>query len=373
MPLAEDVDLDKLAELTHGFVGADLEVLAKEAGMLALHEVLDQADFDTADPAALAEQARIHLRHFVGALKSIEPTATRELVVERPTTRWSDVGGLIEQRAFLEALVELPRKRPELFEQAGIKPPRGILFHGPSGGGKSLVARALAGESGLSLITVDAANMLSKWLGESEKALRQVFTKAKQAAPCILLLDDLDSLAPNRGGDLTGGALDRLVGQLMSELDALDELTEVLVIGSSNRPDLLDQALISPSRFPITMEFPLPDEATRAEVLRVHTAKMPLADDVDLVELARQTEEFSGSDLAALCQRAALEEIRAMIGRDADGAAEAGAEPEGKILSIAQTHFDAVLPEVRRQVSGRSRASGGLLRLPTNPSLLAQS
>jgi transitional endoplasmic reticulum ATPase len=292
-------------------------------------------------------------------------------VVERPTTRWADVGGLSDQRAFLEALVELPRKRPELFEQAGIKPPRGVLFHGPSGSGKSLVARALAGESGLSLITADAANMLSKWLGESEKALRQVFTKAKQAAPCILLLDDLDSLAPNRGGDLTGGALDRLVGQLMSELDGLDELTEVLVIGSSNRPDLLDPALVSPSRFPITLEFSLPDEATRADILRVHTAKMPLAEDVDLADLAKQTDGFSGSDLAALCQRAALEEIRAMIGRDVEDAARNGASPDGS-LSIARTHFDAVLPAIRRQVGNRGRP-GGLLRLPTNPSVFAQS
>jgi transitional endoplasmic reticulum ATPase len=222
MPLDTGVDLDRLAEVTHGFVGADLEALCKEAGMLALHEVLDRADFDTADPAQLADQALICQRHFMGALRSIEPTATRELVIERPTTRWSDVGGLADLRDLLQSAIQFPRERPELFVQAGIKPPRGILLRGPSGTGKSLLARALAGETGLSLITADSASMLSKWLGESEKALRQVFTKAKQAAPCILFFDGLDAIAPARGGDLGGGALDRLVGQLLAELDRLE-------------------------------------------------------------------------------------------------------------------------------------------------------
>jgi transitional endoplasmic reticulum ATPase len=361
MPLDADVDLPRLAELTHGFVGADLEVLCKEAGMLALHEVLDQADFDTADPASLAERARIHLRHFLSALKGIEPTATRELVVERPNTRWSEVGGLRDLRGFLQSAIQFPRERPELFQQAGIKPPKGILFRGPSGTGKSLVARALAGEAGLSLITADAASMLSKWLGESEKALRQVFTKARQAAPCILFFDGLDAIAPARGGDVSGGALDRLVGQFLSELDNLDELSEVVVLGATNRPDLLDPALLSPGRFPIVLDFPLPDEAARAEILAVHTDRMPLAEDVDLADLARQTEGLSGSDLAALCQRAALEEIRAII-RAEEATAATHAE-----LRISRERFEAALGQLGQLAANRSGSASSLLRLPASP------
>jgi transitional endoplasmic reticulum ATPase len=357
MALDQDVELDRLAELTHGFVGADLEVLSKEAGMLALHELLDQADFDTADPAVLAERATIHQRHFIGALKSIEPTATRELVVERPTTRWSEVGGLHAERELLQSLVQLPRERPELFDQAGLKPPRGILFVGPSGSGKSLLARALAGELGLSLITADAAGLLSKWLGESEKALRQVFVKAKQAAPCILFFDDLDAIAPSRGGDLSGGSMDRLVGQLLSELDSLEALSEVIVLGATNRPDLLDPALLSPGRFPYVLELALPDAAARAEILAVHSAAMPLAEDVDLAELARQADGFSGSDLAALCQRAALAEIRAAIEAERSGAA-----PTAQ-LRISRQHCNVALAEIRNQLAARTRP-GGVLRMP---------
>lgn len=359
MPLDADVDLERLAELTHGFVGADLEVLCKEAGMLALHELLDQAGFDTADPAGLAEQATIRQRHFVGALKAIEPTATRELVVERPTTRWSDVGGLHAERELLQSLVQLPRERPDLFDQIGIRPPKGILFVGPSGSGKSLLARALAGELGLSLITADAAGLLSKWLGESEKALRQVFAKARQAAPCVLFFDDLDAIAPSRGGDLAGGSLDRLVGQLLSELDSLDALSEVIVLGATNRPDLLDPALLSPGRFPYLVELPAPDEQARAEILAVHTTKMPLANDVNLVDLARRAEGFSGSDLAGLCQRAALAEIRAAIATERAGGGGASE------LCISREQLDRALAELQAQLAAHARPTAGLLRLPS--------
>jgi transitional endoplasmic reticulum ATPase len=361
MPLDQDVEMEKLAELTHGFVGADLEVLCKEAGMLALHEVLDQAGFDTADPAALAEQARLHQRHFLAALRAIEPTATRELVVERPSTRWSDIGGLGELRELLQTTVQLARERAELFAQAGIRPPKGILLTGPSGTGKSLLARALAGESGLSLITVDSASLLSKWLGESEKSLRQVFSKARQAAPCVLFFDELDALAPARGRDLSGGSLDRLVGQLLSELDGLDELSEVIVLGASSRPDLLDPALLSPGRFPLVLELPMPDEAARTEILRVQTAPMPLGEDVDLTELARLSDGFSGSDLAALSQRAALTEIRAVIETQRRG------DPQVDPLSIGHQRFLAALADLQSQLAARSRPGRGVVRLPSSP------
>ncbi|MCC7106523.1 MAG: CDC48 family AAA ATPase [Chloroflexi bacterium] len=360
MPLAEDVDLDRLAEVTHGFVGADLEMLCKEAGMLALHEVLDQADFDTADPLVLAERAQIHLRHFFQALKGIEPATTRELIVERPMTRWGDVGGLRDLRDFLQLAVEYPRKRPELFEQAGIKPAKGILLTGPTGTGKSLLARAVAGEAGVGLIVADASTLLSKWLGESEKAIRQVFTKAKQASPCVLFFDELDAIAPSRGGDSSGGAMDRIVGQFLGELDRLDELSEVIVLGATNRPDLLDPALLAPSRFGFVLELPQPDEAARLEILQIHTRKMPLADDVDLVQLAKDTDDFSGSDLAALCQRAAMLAIRAAVETGGEGPAEQARETP---LQISRERFDQALPEARKAVASRARPSTGLVRL----------
>lgn len=346
MPLGDDVELDRLAEVTHGFVGADLQVLSKEAGMLALHELLDEAGFDVADPGLLAAAARIQMRHFLTALRGIEPTATREFFVEKPNVTWKQVGGLREVRDFLQSAVELPRKHPELFQQAGIRPPKGILFSGTTGTGKTLVARALAASSGLSFITADAAAIFSKWVGESEKTVRQVFLKAKQAAPCLLFFDEIDALAPHRGGQ-TGGATDRIIGQFLYELDGLDELSEVVVLGATNRMDLIDPALLSPGRFGYILEFPKPDEAERRAILAIHTADMPVADDVDLDELARITDGFSGSDLAGLCQRAAMEEIRARIASDPDLGADAPP------LSIGQQRFQDALAALTRAVGRR--------------------
>jgi transitional endoplasmic reticulum ATPase len=351
MPLAGDVDLDRLAEVTHGFVGADLQVLCKEAGMLALHEVLDEAGFEVSDPVVMAAEAQIHMRHFLTALRSIEPTATREFFVEKPNVHWSDVGGLAQVREFLQTAVELPRRHPELFEQAGIRPPKGILLSGPPGTGKTLVARALAAESGLSFITADAAAIFSKWVGESEKTLRQVFTKAKQAAPCLLFFDEIDAIAPHRGHQ-TGGATDRIIGQLLSELDNLDELSDVVVLSATNRLDLVDPALLSPGRFGYVLELPLPTEAERREILGIHTTRIPIADEVDLDGLARDTEGFSGSDLAALCQRAAMEEIRARISR--------GVKASDGPMRVGHRRFHDALAALRRSLTERTRSARGL-------------
>ena len=361
LPLADDVDLEQLAEVTHGFVGADLEVLCKEAGMLALHELLDKADLDTADPLALAEGAAIHARHFFAALKGIEPTATREVLVEKPNVPWDDVGGLADVREFLEGAVEFPRRHPELFAEAGIRPPKGILFSGPSGTGKSLMARALATATGLSLITADAATLLSKWLGESEKTIRHVFSRAKQASPCILFFDEIDAIAPMRGGDQAGGAVDRIVSQFLSELDNLDEHSEVVVLGATNRLDLLDPALLSARRFAYVVEFPLPDEATRREILAAHTRAMPVDPDVDLAGMAAASEGFSGADLAAVCQRAAMEEIRAMIVAER----RAGALPAGG-LRIGRARFEEALTVVRRGLLARPVHRGEDVGFPTS-------
>ena len=333
--------------------------------MLALHEVLNQADLDTADPAALAEGAQIHARHFFTALKGIEPTATREVLVEKPNVPWEDVGGLADVREFLEGAIDFPRRHPELFAEAGIRPPKGILFSGPSGTGKSLMARALATSTGLSLITADAATLMSKWLGESEKTIRQVFTRAKQAAPCLLFFDEIDAIAPVRGGDQAGGAVDRIVSQFLSELDNLDEHSEVVVLGATNRLDLLDPALLSPRRFAFVLEFPLPDEAARCEILIAHTRKMPLGPDVDPTHLAAATDGFSGADLAAVCQRAAMQEIRAMILVESrDGALPAGG------LRIGRARFEEALAEVRKGLLARPSAS--VLHLPRGVPILGR-
>jgi transitional endoplasmic reticulum ATPase len=330
MPLAEDVDLERLAEITHGFVGADLEALSKEAGMRALHEILDKADSETGSPLELARRAQVYMRHFVAALKGIEPTAMREFFAERPNVHWEDIGGLAKQRTILESLVQLPREHPELFQQAGIHPPKGVLFSGPPGTGKTLLAKALATETGLSFITVDAAAIFSKWLGESEKVIRQVFKKARQAAPCLLLFDELDAIVPRRGGGAYTGGTDRIVNQFLSEMDNFDEFTEVLVLGATNRLDLVDPALLSPDRFGLVLDFPLPDVAMREQIFRIHTKHMPLAPGIDFAELVRRSEGLSGADIASICRQAALDQIRRCV-TDKDA---------GPFSALRITHYD---------------------------------
>ncbi|HUJ73987.1 MAG TPA: AAA family ATPase, partial [bacterium] len=270
MPLAEDVDLERLAEVTHGFVGADLEVLCKEAGMAALQDVLDREDFAEREIAELAQETRVHMRHFLAALKGIEPTATREFFAERPNVHWSDVGGLDDARSLLRSTVELPRRFPRLYRAAGSAAPNGVMLSGAPGTGKTLLVRALATESGFSFITVDAAALFSKWVGESEKALRQVFIKARQASPCILFFDEVDTIFPRRGFSQDVGGRERLIGQFLAEMGGLEPFSEVMVIAATNRLDLVEPALLSPGRFSIVIELPLPSPAEREAILGIH-------------------------------------------------------------------------------------------------------
>ncbi|MCL4370339.1 MAG: CDC48 family AAA ATPase [Chloroflexi bacterium] len=342
MPVAADVELEKLAEITHGFVGADIEVLCKEAGMLALRDVLAQADFEALNAVALADKASVCMRHFLEALKGIEPTATREFFVEKPNVHWEDVGGLAELRDFLLACVEWPTRHSELFSKAGIRRVRGVLLSGPSGTGKTLMAKALATESGLNFITVDGAGLLSKWVGESEKSLRQVFKKAKQASPCLLFFDGLDTLAPLRRAS-ESGATERLVGQLLSELDNLSTLDEVAVLGATNRIDLVDPALLRPGRFDFVLDFRPPDQRARIEILQVQLRKLPLEPDVDAEELASRSEGLTGADLEAVCQRAAIQEMRRFI-----SCSQTGGRPEVDSFRITRRSLVDALEEVAR-------------------------
>jgi transitional endoplasmic reticulum ATPase len=326
MPIAEDVDLERLAEVTHGFVGADLEVLCKEAGMHALQDLLKRDDFADHDIQELAQQTRVEMRHFTEALKGIEPTATREFFAERPNVRWEDVGGLHDAKNLLRATVELPRRFPQLYRQAGTHTPTGVVLKGPPGSGKTLLVRALATESGFNFITVDAAALFSKWVGESEKALRQVFLKAKQASPCILFFDELDTIFPRREGHAEFAGRERLVGQFIAELDALDLFSEVVVVGATNRFDLVDSALLNPGRLGVVIDLQPPNAQERREILAIHTRSLPQSESLDLALLAQRTEGCSAADLARLCQRAAFDCLQAFIARHGLAAEERAAE-----------------------------------------------
>jgi transitional endoplasmic reticulum ATPase len=343
MPLADDVDLGVLAEVTHGFVGADLEALCKEAGMLAVRDCFSELNAqDTADTELLAERTTIRGEHFAEALKAIEPTATREFFLERPNVHWDEIGGQDDIRRTLLSVLELPRRHPAMFARAGIRPPTGFLFTGPSGTGKSLTVKALATETGLRLITVDAASLFSKWVGESEKGLREVFKKAKQSAPCILFIDGLDGLVPIRHGhpEMEGGLSDRLARQFFTELDEAVGLTDVILIGATNRPDLIDPAALRPGRFGYTVHFPMPDETQRARILAVHLRRIPVAPQVNLVAVARELDGLSGAELAGLCQRAVLIEIERFIARHGDAAEDKAAR--GELVLSQQALHDAI-------------------------------
>ena len=350
MPLDADVDLPRLAEITHGFVGADLEVLCKEAGMRALQELLGGAEFMVKDVTALVKDARVTMRHFLDALKHIDPTATREFFVERPNVSWADVGGLEEIRRQLESVIEFPRKAPKLFARCGIRPPKGVMLSGPSGTGKTLIARALAAETGLSFITADAAMIFSKWVGESEKALRQVFRKAKEAAPCILLFDEIDAIVPTRRGGIEGGNIDRIVSQFLNELDNLTELSDVIVLGATNRLDLVDPAVLTPGRFGFVIEFRELDKNQRQRVFDVHAAKMALSEDVSLAELAAHSEGFTAAEIAGVCQRAAMRRIQEFVSRQ-----QVYDDSLADRFTVTRADFEAAMEEVTRLTAGRRR------------------
>ncbi len=312
MPLADDVDLDKLAEVTHGYVGADLAALAKEAAMNALRRFLPEIEKSEGEiPTEVLQKIKVTMDDFYEAMKELQPSALREIMVEIPEVKWEDIGGLEEVKQALKEAVEWPLKHPKLFERLGIRAPKGILLYGPPGTGKTLLAKAVATESEANFISIKGPEILSKWVGESEKAIREIFKKARMTAPTVVFLDEIDSIAPRRGSHLgDSGVTDRIVNQLLSEMDGLERSKDVIVIGATNRPDILDPALLRPGRFDRIIYVPPPDEEARYEILRIHTRKMPLAEDVDLKELARMTENYTGADLEALVIEAALNAAR---------------------------------------------------------------
>jgi len=311
VPLAEDVDLDKLADITHGYTGADLAALVKEAAMSALRRFLRDKTIDLSKPIPpdLLSQLRVEMKDFLQAMNSVQPTLIREVFVEVPEVRWSDIGGLEDVKQQLREAVEWPLKYPQLFEKMGIRPPKGILLYGPPGVGKTLLAKAAATESEANFIAVNGPEILSKWVGESEKAIREIFRRARMVAPVIIFFDEIDAIAPVRGHDVSG-VTDRIVNQLLTEMDGIKPLRGVVVIAATNRPDLVDPALLRPGRFDRVIYVPPPDKKARLEILKIHTRKIPLAEDVDLNKLAEMTEGYSGADLEALVREAVLIALR---------------------------------------------------------------
>jgi len=312
MPLAKEVDLDALANVTHGFVGADLEAICKEAAMSTLRRILPEIKLEEkVIPSEVLEKLQVTKEDFDNALKMVEPSAMREVLVEVPNVRWSDIGGLEDVKQELQEAVEWPIKQPDLFKRMGIEPPRGILLYGPPGTGKTLLARAVATESEANFIAVKGPEMLSKWVGESERAVRETFRKARMAAPAIIFFDEIDAVVPMRGSGIGDSHVtERVISQLLTELDGLEKLENVVVIAATNRPDLIDSALLRPGRFDRLVLVPAPDKKARLEIFKIHTKGMPLAKDVDLEALAAETESYTGSDIAALCREAAMLVLR---------------------------------------------------------------
>ncbi|MBU4346709.1 MAG: CDC48 family AAA ATPase, partial [Candidatus Omnitrophica bacterium] len=303
MPLASDVSLEKLAEITHGFVGADLEALAREAAMSALRKILPKINFEMADiPYETLMKLEVTMDNFQEALKEVEPSAIREVFVEVPDVKWEDVGGLEDIKEELKEAIEWPLKYSDVFKKANTIPPKGILLYGVPGTGKTLLGKAIATESGVNFISVKGPSLISKYVGESEKAIREVFKIAKQASPTILFFDEIDSVVPRRGSSSTDAHVtERVISQFLTEMDGIEELKGVVVLAATNRLDLVDPAILRSGRFDILFELPKPDEKTREEIFKIHTKNKPLAKEINLKEFAKDTEGKVGADIEFIC------------------------------------------------------------------------
>jgi transitional endoplasmic reticulum ATPase len=345
MPLSADVDMRHMAAITHGFVGADLEALCREAAMICLRRIMPDIDFALARiPYEQLTKLEVGKEDFIDALREVEPSATREVFVEVPDVHWEDVGGLDQVKQRLIEAVEWPLQHAELFAEAGIRPPKGILLTGPPGCGKTMLAKAIANESQVNFISVKGPALLSKYIGESERGVRDMFRKAKQAAPCIIFFDEVDALVPARGsGGGDSHVADRVLSQFLTELDGVEELKGVLMLGATNRQDMLDPAILRPGRFDQIVEIPLPDEQGRRQIFEVHLRHKPLAPGIDIGKLAAATEEFSGAEIQGICVAAALSAVRRAV-------AAKIAKPEAAVVVLIEaSDLEAELQEARRR------------------------
>jgi transitional endoplasmic reticulum ATPase len=352
IPLSIDVDMEKLAEITHGFVGADLEALAREAAMTALRKILPQIDFEMSEiPYEILMSLEVTMENFLDAMKEVEPSAIREVFVEVPNVKWHDVGGLDEIKEALKEAVEWPLKYADLFKKADTNPPKGIILHGRPGTGKTYLAKALASESGVNFISVKGPQILSRYVGESEKGVRELFRMARQASPCILFLDEIDSLTPRRSSDGSGsGVIERVIGQFLTEMDGIEDLNGVIVLAATNRIDLIDPALLRSGRFDLIFELPLPDSKTRADIFAVHTRNKPISKKIKMTSLAQKTPELTGSDIAFICRKASMLAIREIIEKSKGDDQTIG----GEIL-ISEKHFEEAIQLIMKQNHSRNR------------------
>lgn len=338
MPLDKDVELNELANMTHGYVGADLAALCREAAMKTLRRILPKVNLEEETiPLEVLENLKITKKDFTEAYKEIQPTAMREVLIEIPNVKWEDVGGLEKVKKELQEAVEWPLKYPDMFKRMGIRPPRGIFIFGPPGTGKTLLAKAVATESEANFIAVKGPELFSKWVGESEKGLREVFRKARQAAPTIIFFDEIDAMAPRRGGDFGSHVMESVVNQMLTEMDGLEDLKEVVVIAATNRPELVDQALMRPGRFDRLVQIPAPDPTTRKKIFEVHTKRVPLAKEISLDKLVEQTEGYSGADIEAIVREAAISALR----------------ENKQTKAVELKHFQTALEEVKPSLEDR--------------------
>ena len=348
MPLAKDVDVVRLAEITHGFVGADLEALAREAAMSALRNILPNIDFELSEiPYETLLKLEITMDNFLEAMKEIEPSAIREVFVEVPDVKWSDVGGLENVKQELKEAVEWPLKYPDVFKKAGTNPSKGILLYGKPGTGKTLLAKAIANESGVNFISIKGPQLISRYVGESERGVRETFRTAKHAAPTILFFDEIDSLAPRRGSSSTDAHVtERVISQFLTEMDGIEELKGVVVLAATNRLDMIDPAILRSGRFDFLFELPSPDEKTREEIFKIHTKNKPLAKDVDLTKLAKESDGSTGSDIEFVCRKASMLAVREYIERNS---AQNKVSPDGS-LRVTRQHFEQALKLFKEQI-----------------------
>ncbi|MEN4007487.1 MAG: CDC48 family AAA ATPase [Methanobacteriaceae archaeon] len=337
MPLKEDVDIGEIADITHGFVGADLAALSRESAMNALRRILPELDLEKQTiPPEVLDKLFVTNNDFMDALKLISPSALREVFIEIPNIHWEDIGGLEELKETLKEVVEWPLTHSEDFKRIGIQPSKGVLLFGPPGTGKTMLSKAVATESEANFISVKGSEILSKWFGESERKIAEIFKKAKQASPCIVFFDEIDAIAPMRGSGIgEPRVVERMVSTILSEMNGLEELRGVVVLGATNRPDLIDAALLRPGRFDEVVLVPPPDEKSRLDILMVHTKNMALDDDVNLEALAKMTEGYSGADIQALCRKAGVIALHENI----------------KIDKISKRHFDAALNKINPSIT----------------------
>jgi transitional endoplasmic reticulum ATPase len=346
MPLDKDVNLQRLADISHGFVGADLYALAKEAGIRALRRILPEIDLSAESiPGETLNKIIVKMQDFIDVVNEMEPSAMREVFVEVPDVKWQDIGGLEAVKQELREAVEWPLKYQGVFAYADATPPKGILLYGPPGTGKTLMAKAAANESEANFISIKGPELLSKWVGESEKGVREIFRKARQAAPCIIFFDEIDAIAPTRGGGFGDSHVtERVISQMLTELDGLEVLTNVLVIAATNRPDIIDAALLRPGRFDRLLYVPPPDYESRKQIILIHTKKKPLGNDVNVDNLAKKMDGYTGADIAAVASAAVMLGLREHISKYKE---PQEAEKKTKELKIHMRHFEDAMTKIR--------------------------